>query len=153
MAAKLTRMSQKKKAIQLHLVAESCTIYSSRFRQPVRKLLDTPSHRTLERARDSDFSCLTTNKHVKGSASGLIAINSTNSCAKCVHSHFERASPPCPDQTGFGVHQPPINGHGGLFPWGESGQGVKLTTHFHLVPRSRIRGAILPLSSASWRGA
>jgi hypothetical protein len=23
--------------------------------------------------------------------------------------------------------------------------GVKLTTHFHLVPRSRIRGVILPL--------
>jgi len=30
--------------IQLNLVAESCTICSSRSRQPVRKLLDTLSH-------------------------------------------------------------------------------------------------------------
>jgi hypothetical protein len=42
MAAKLTRLTNKI-AIQLHLVAESCTICSSRFRRPVRKLLDTPS--------------------------------------------------------------------------------------------------------------
>jgi hypothetical protein len=33
-------------AIQLHLVAESCTICSSRSRRPVRKLLDTPSYIT-----------------------------------------------------------------------------------------------------------
>jgi hypothetical protein len=38
MAAKLTRLTHKI-AIQLHLVAESCTIYSSRSRRPVRKLL------------------------------------------------------------------------------------------------------------------
>jgi len=31
--------------IQLHLVAESCTICNSRSRRPVRKLLDTPSYR------------------------------------------------------------------------------------------------------------
>jgi hypothetical protein len=37
------------------------------------------------------------------------------------------------------------NGYQELFPWGWSGRGVKLTTHFHLVPRSRIRGAIPPL--------
>jgi hypothetical protein len=43
MAAKLTRLTHKI-AIQLHLVAESCTIYSSRSRRPVRKLLDTPSY-------------------------------------------------------------------------------------------------------------
>jgi len=30
--------------IQLHLVAESRTICSSRSRRPVRKLLDTPSY-------------------------------------------------------------------------------------------------------------
>jgi len=33
-----------KVAIQLHLVADSCTICSSRSRYPVRKLLDTPSY-------------------------------------------------------------------------------------------------------------
>jgi hypothetical protein len=43
MAAKLTRLTYKI-AIQLHLVAESCTICISRSRLPVRKLLDTPSY-------------------------------------------------------------------------------------------------------------
>jgi hypothetical protein len=42
MAAKLTRLTHKI-AIYLNLVAESCTICSSRSRRPVRKLLDTPS--------------------------------------------------------------------------------------------------------------
>jgi hypothetical protein len=32
-----------------------------------------------------------------------------------------------------------------LFPWGQSGRGVKLTTHLHLVPRSKMRRAIPPL--------
>jgi len=31
-----------------------------------------------------------------------------------------------------------------LFPWGQIGLGVKLTTHLQLVPRS-MRGAIYPL--------
>jgi len=43
MVAKLTVMTHKI-AIQLHRVAESCTICSSRSRRPVRKLLDTPSY-------------------------------------------------------------------------------------------------------------
>jgi hypothetical protein len=41
MTAKLTRLAHRI-AIQLHLVAESCTICSSRSRRPVRKLLDNP---------------------------------------------------------------------------------------------------------------
>jgi hypothetical protein len=53
MDAKLTRMTHKI-AIQLHLVAESCTICSSRTRRPVLKLLDTPSykHNVFHSARD-----------------------------------------------------------------------------------------------------
>jgi hypothetical protein len=43
MAAQLTRLTHKI-AILLHLVAESFTTCSSRSRQPVRKLLDTPSY-------------------------------------------------------------------------------------------------------------
>jgi len=43
MASNLTRPT-KKIAIQLHLVAESCTICNSRSRPSVRKLLDTPSY-------------------------------------------------------------------------------------------------------------
>jgi len=42
MGAKLTRLAHKT-AIQLHLVAESCTICSTRSRRPVRKFLDTLS--------------------------------------------------------------------------------------------------------------
>jgi hypothetical protein len=43
MAAKLNRLTHKI-VTQLHLVAESCTICSSRSRRPVRKLLDAPSY-------------------------------------------------------------------------------------------------------------
>jgi hypothetical protein len=43
MATKLTRLTHKI-AIQLHLAAESCAIYSSGSRRPARKLLDTPSY-------------------------------------------------------------------------------------------------------------
>jgi hypothetical protein len=43
MAVKLTRLTHKI-AIQLYLVAESCTICSFRSRLPVRKILDTPSY-------------------------------------------------------------------------------------------------------------
>jgi len=44
MAEKLTRLTNEI-AIQLNLMAESCTICSSRARQLVRKRLDTPSYR------------------------------------------------------------------------------------------------------------
>jgi len=42
MAAKLARLTHKI-AIQLHLVAESCTICISRSRRPDRKILGTSS--------------------------------------------------------------------------------------------------------------
>jgi hypothetical protein len=45
MEAKLTRLTHKI-AIQLYLVAESCTICSPRAKRPVRKLLDTPTYTT-----------------------------------------------------------------------------------------------------------
>jgi hypothetical protein len=43
MAAKITRLTHKI-VIQLHLVPEICTIFTSRSRRPVRKLLDTLLH-------------------------------------------------------------------------------------------------------------
>jgi hypothetical protein len=43
MAAKLSRLTHKI-AVQLHLVAKSCTICSSRTRRPVWKLLDMPTY-------------------------------------------------------------------------------------------------------------
>jgi hypothetical protein len=45
MVAKPTRLTHKI-VIQLHLVAESCTICNSRSRRPVRKIMDTSSYNT-----------------------------------------------------------------------------------------------------------
>jgi hypothetical protein len=49
-------------------------------------------------------------------------------------------------QTGSEAHPAsyPV-GTRGYFPGGKAAGGVKLTTYLHLVPRSRIREAILPL--------
>jgi hypothetical protein len=47
MAAELTILTHKI-AIQLHILAESCTVCSYRSRWPVRKILDTPSYSTQE---------------------------------------------------------------------------------------------------------
>jgi len=44
-------------AIQLHLVAESCTTCSSHSGRPVRKLMDTPSYKkaeSKERGRETE---------------------------------------------------------------------------------------------------
>jgi hypothetical protein len=46
MAARLTTLTHEI-TIQLHLVAESCTICSSRSRRPARRILDTPSYITI----------------------------------------------------------------------------------------------------------
>jgi len=43
-AGRLTRLTHKI-AIQLHLLAENCIIFSSRSRRPVRKFMDTPSYK------------------------------------------------------------------------------------------------------------
>jgi hypothetical protein len=39
------------------------------------------------------------------------------------------------------------SGNRGLFPRRQGDQRVKLTTHLHLVPRLRMRGAILTLNN------
>jgi hypothetical protein len=48
MAAKLTKLTHKI-VIQLHLMAESCTICSYHSRWPVRKVLDTPSYYSVNK--------------------------------------------------------------------------------------------------------
>jgi hypothetical protein len=63
------------------------------------------------------------------------------------------SSPPRPERL-WSLPSLLSSGYHGLFPWVKSGRGVKLTTHLHLVPRSRMRGTIPPLpSTSSWRGA
>jgi hypothetical protein len=54
----------------------------------------------------------------------------------------------------LGSTQPPIQWVPDALSPGESGQGVKLTTHLQLVPRSRKCGSIHPLPhTPSWRNA
>jgi hypothetical protein len=57
-------------------------------------------------------------------------------------------------QTGSGAHPASYpTGTRGL-SLGYSGRGMNLTTHFHLVPKSRMRGVTSPLPNThSWRGA
>jgi hypothetical protein len=52
--AKLTTLTHKIE-IQLHLVAESCTICSSRSRRPDRKFLNTPSYNMLHQAALKEY--------------------------------------------------------------------------------------------------
>jgi hypothetical protein len=58
-------------------------------------------------------------------------------------------------QTDSGVHPASYPmGTRDSFPRGLSGRSVKLTTHLHLVPRSKMLGATSPLpNTPSWRGA
>jgi hypothetical protein len=54
----------------------------------------------------------------------------------------------------LGPTQPTIQWIAGDFTPGWSGRGFKLTTHLHLLPRSRMRGAAPPFRhTSSWRGA
>jgi hypothetical protein len=63
MAAKLTILTHKI-ATQLYLVANSCTICSSRSRRPVRKLLDTPSCITMLMATGTNRTSVTALRHI-----------------------------------------------------------------------------------------
>jgi hypothetical protein len=48
-------------------------------------------------------------------------------------------------RTALGPTQPPIQWVTGFLSLGLNGRGVKLIIHLHLLPRSRMRGAIPPL--------
>jgi len=55
-------------------------------------------------------------------------------------------------QTGFGAHTASYFMYTGDFCRGLSGQGVKLTTHLHLVSRLRMSGAIPLILFMAWKG-
>jgi hypothetical protein len=55
------------------------------------------------------------------------------------------SSPPRSDRL-WGLPSLLSSGYQDVFPCGWSGRGVKLNSYFHLVPRSRMRGAIPSLS-------
>jgi hypothetical protein len=62
------------------------------------------------------------------------------------------SSPPPPNRL-WNSHSLLSNGYREFFPWGKAAGVVKLTTHLHLVPMSRIHGAIPPLpqyDSVAW---
>jgi hypothetical protein len=62
-------------------------------------------------------------------------------------------SPPRPQRL-WGPPSLLSNEYQSLFPWRWSVRGVKLTTHLHLVPRSRMSGAVpAPPNTPPWRGA
>jgi hypothetical protein len=80
MAANLTRLTHKI-VIQLHPVAESCTICSSRSRRPVRKLLDTPSGRNNNAESEELFLKLLRRMYVQiSSETGSRARHNRSSC-------------------------------------------------------------------------
>jgi len=57
-------------------------------------------------------------------------------------------------RTAMGLIQPPIQWAAGVLSLGQSGRGVKPTTHLHLVPKSRMREGIPPLTQyafMAWR--
>jgi hypothetical protein len=115
MAAKLTRLTHKI-AMQLHLVAESCTICTSRSRRPARKFWIHP--RTY---LATDW--MTVIQFSAGARMGFF------------FSIRHRV------QTGSGAHSAPYSmSTGGSYP----GHGVKLTTYLHLVTMLRIHGAVPP---------
>jgi hypothetical protein len=89
MVAKLTRLTHKI-AIQLFLVAESCTISSSRSRWPVREPLDTPSYIASCVANTQEPGELTATGRIIGGASPGRGWEFLS-------------SPPCPDRDVSGV--------------------------------------------------
>jgi len=69
-----------------------------------------------------------------------------------IHSRSKRScsSPKCPDQL-WGP-QSLFHTYQGFFLWGLYGQGIRFTTHLHLVLRLRISPIILKLTPKSLQG-
>jgi hypothetical protein len=150
MAANLTGVTHKI-AIQLHLVAESCTICSSRSRRPVRKLLDTPSYCVPLLCFIYEFkdTTISSSSHFSSPQSPfcnltvryLVAQQSSVRVGKFGWPGDESwqgqgreffSSPPHPGCLWYPPSLP--------YP-----MGMKLTSHLHLALRLRTHGAIPPL--------
>jgi hypothetical protein len=89
MAAKLTRLTHEI-AIQLHLVAESCT----RSRRPVRKLLDALSFTNLKVNSMKDSVCQGKFMRTVDPASRLCSMNA-NKLSQRMFLCCDERSPPC----------------------------------------------------------
>jgi hypothetical protein len=94
MAAKLNRLTHKI-AIQLHLLAESCTICSSRSRQPVRKLLDTPLYVFIAWYLDMHRNNFTFKMRTKGQQLGKTRHKGELSSHSVVLQHCDDTLPQC----------------------------------------------------------
>ena len=55
-------------------------------------------------------------------------------------------------RTALGPTKPPVKRVQAFFPLGKSGRSVRPIADFHLIPRLRIRGAILSLPSVGYAG-
>jgi hypothetical protein len=147
MAAKFTRLTHKV-AIQLHLVAERCTICSSRSRRPVRKLLDTPSYSPIlfDHCRSSTITeyvvqpnwyCLQGGRLSQPALVVMVSnpvwarlYSDCNGDTSVAYPHWHLLSEGMKDQTCREVlsvlhvwerhNQTISNGYQGLFPWGWS---------------------------------
>jgi hypothetical protein len=74
----------------------------------------------------------------------LIPLHSLG-CWSVQKSRLEKITDSTASRTALGPTQPPIQWVPGALTLGVKRPGVKLTIHLHLVPRSRMRGAIPPL--------
>jgi hypothetical protein len=174
MAPKLTTVTHKI-AIQLHLLAETCTICSSRFMQPVRKLLDTPSYIScripLRCQAELKFEAVTLSTFVVRAFTFLIetrfdpgkGVEIAQWYSTGIRAGWSMVRVPA-RAGNFSLHHRVQNGTGAhpvSYPMGIRGSflglkrpGREADHSPHVVPRSRIRGAITPLSNTpSWRGA
>jgi hypothetical protein len=142
MAAKLTMLTHKI-AIQLHLVVESCNICSSRCRRPVRILLDTPSCVSNNDVPSILETKTNTTQLLRRHFPTVASLKLPNFSFKALHSVLRLYY--CDMETWSCIKkQAEGTAYHAYHPSNVSVYMLRLP-HLHLVPKSRMRGAIPPL--------